>query len=174
MSPLSLHDALPIFTEILRRWNEDSGRGDITLADAIAAGSRDVDRLRELIADDDYLGGRLTQFLEEAGRIIPAASEALEQEDLEGFGALVVQSQRGAETGLCNQVDETIALQRIARELGAHAASAFGAGFGGSVWALVPEQEAGAFAERWAAQDRKSTRLNSSNVAISYAVFCLK
>lgn len=138
-------------TEILRRWNEDSGRGDITLADAIAAGPRAVDRLRELIADDDYLGGRLTQFLEESGRIIPAASEALEQEDLEGFGALVDQSQRGAETGLCNQVDETIALQRIARELGAHAASAFGAGFGGSVWALVPEQEAGAFAERWAA-----------------------
>src|SRR5437870_9155626 len=26
----------------------------------------------------------------------------------------------------------------------------------------------------WAPQDRKSTRLNSSHVAISYAVFCLK
>src|SRR5437868_7761753 len=26
----------------------------------------------------------------------------------------------------------------------------------------------------WAAQDRKSTRLNSSHVSISYAVFCLK
>src|SRR5690625_6782274 len=26
----------------------------------------------------------------------------------------------------------------------------------------------------WADQDRKSTRLNSSHVAISYAVFCLK
>ena len=39
----------------------------------------------------------------------------------------------------------------IARELGADAASAFGAGFGGSVWALVPNEEAGAFAERWAA-----------------------
>src|SRR5690625_7071098 len=115
-----------------------------------------MDQLRKLTADDDYLGGRLTQFLEESGRIIPAASEALEQEDLEGFGALVDQSQRGAETGLCNQVDETIALQRIARELGAHAASAFGAGFGGSVWALVPEQEAGAFAERWAAHYQRA------------------
>src|SRR5699024_3896793 len=92
---------------------------------------------------------------EESGRIIPAASEALEQEDLEGFGALADQSQRGAETGLCNQVDETIALQRIARELGAHAASAVGAGFGGSVCALVPEQAAGAFAARWAAPDRR-------------------
>src|SRR5699024_12638852 len=54
--------------------------------------------------------------------------------------------------------DETIALQRIARELGAHAASAFGAGFGGSVWALVPEQEAGAFAERWAAHYHRAHR----------------
>src|SRR5215510_14894016 len=27
---------------------------------------------------------------------------------------------------------------------------------------------------RWGAEDRKSTRLNSSHVAISYAVFCLK
>src|SRR5690625_6717074 len=32
----------------------------------------------------------------------------------------------------------------------------------------------GAFHERNAAADRKSTRLNSSHVAISYAVFCLK
>src|SRR5690625_6304931 len=28
--------------------------------------------------------------------------------------------------------------------------------------------------ERWETSDRKSTRLNSSHVAISYAVFCLK
>src|SRR5690625_6660576 len=28
--------------------------------------------------------------------------------------------------------------------------------------------------ERWVYRDRKSTRLNSSHVAISYAVFCLK
>src|SRR5437870_11275563 len=28
--------------------------------------------------------------------------------------------------------------------------------------------------ERWTTSDRKSTRLNSSHVAISYAVFCLK
>src|SRR5690625_3431389 len=28
--------------------------------------------------------------------------------------------------------------------------------------------------ERWYGEDRKSTRLNSSHVAISYAVFCVK
>src|SRR5690349_24221956 len=37
-------------------------------------------------------------------------------------------------------------------------------------------QEAGAnlVPEEWRRQDRKSTRLNSSHVEISYAVFCLK
>src|SRR3712207_7986740 len=34
--------------------------------------------------------------------------------------------------------------------------------------------EAAAIAERRVAQDRKSTRLNSSHANISYAVFCLK
>src|SRR5207253_4990896 len=32
----------------------------------------------------------------------------------------------------------------------------------------------GVFVGGWASEDRKSTRLNSSHVAISYAVFCLK
>src|SRR5439155_27045274 len=38
----------------------------------------------------------------------------------------------------------------------------------GSTWAAVR------FAERVRNEDRKSTRLNSSHVATSYAVFCLK
>ncbi len=46
---------------------------------------------------------------------------------------------------------ETVALARLARELGAHAASAFGAGFGGSVWALVDAAGADAFREDWLA-----------------------
>jgi galactokinase len=50
---------------------------------------------------------------------------------------------------LCNQVPETIALVRTAREHGACAASAFGAGFGGSVWALVDRTDALAFLDRW-------------------------
>src|SRR5207253_9278195 len=38
----------------------------------------------------------------------------------------------------------------------------------------VPERRVGHEADAELAQDRKSTRLNSSHVAISYAVFCLK
>src|SRR3712207_7226583 len=40
--------------------------------------------------------------------------------------------------------------------------------------AAVLGQGLGDLADRGAAQDRKSTRLNSSHANISYAVFCLK
>jgi galactokinase len=50
---------------------------------------------------------------------------------------------------LGNQVPATMALARSARELGALAACSFGAGFGGSVWALVDRGIAGDFAARW-------------------------
>src|SRR5439155_24179905 len=44
------------------------------------------------------------------------------------------------------------------------------------LYELPPTVNPGAlpFVERREVQDRKSTRLNSSHVAISYAVFCLK
>jgi galactokinase len=56
---------------------------------------------------------------------------------------------------LHNQIPETVFLARRARELGAVAASAFGAGFGGSVWALVARREAEALAARLAADYRE-------------------
>ncbi|MGI9174434.1 MAG: galactokinase family protein, partial [Rhodothermales bacterium] len=55
-----------------------------------------------------------------------------------------------AEWLLGNQVEETVFLAQQARRLGAIAASAFGAGFGGSVWALITAGEAEAFAAAWA------------------------
>jgi len=136
-------------TEILHRWHRDSGREDPTLADAVRSGPAAVSRLQALTAADDHLRGRLTQFLDESERLVPAAALALEEGDLTEFGHLVDESQAGAERGLRNQVPETVDLQRLARELGAHAASAFGAGFGGSVWALVPADGAEEFGRRW-------------------------
>jgi galactokinase len=65
---------------------------------------------------------------------------------------------RLAEAFLGNQVAETVTLQRSARELGAVAASAFGAGFGGAVWALVPEAEGDEFLTRWSELYRKKHR----------------
>jgi galactokinase len=44
-----------------------------------------------------------------------------------------------------------VALAKIAREAGAQAASAFGAGFGGSVWALIESEKVDRFLIDWAA-----------------------
>src|SRR5436305_2425347 len=41
-------------------------------------------------------------------------------------------------------------------------------------WTLATGKQASPRGERPVARDRKSTRLNSSHVRISYAVFCLK
>jgi galactokinase len=46
-------------------------------------------------------------------------------------------------------------LARSAKELGAAAASAFGAGFGGAVWAMVAVEESEVFLARWARRYRE-------------------
>ena len=81
--------------------------------------------------------------------IIPAAADALARRDLDALGTLVDRSQRNAECLLGNQVPETIHLMRSARTLGAVAASSFGAGFGGSVWAMVSAADIERFAREW-------------------------
>ena len=86
--------------------------------------------------------------------IVPEATARLAIGDIAGFGDLVDRSQALAERALWNQVPETIALARSARALGAVAASAFGAGFGGSVWAMVAASSAGPFTTEWAAHYR--------------------
>lgn len=135
--------------EILQRWNRATGRRDATLGDAVRPGAEAVARLRALVAEDDVLAARLHQFLLESEEIIPAATRALAEGDLAAFGRLVDLSQQQAEVGLGNQVPETVRLQSLARQMGAHAASAFGAGFGGSVWAMVEAENADAFAAAW-------------------------
>jgi galactokinase len=91
---------------------------------------------------------RLTHFLNEDARI-PAAVDALRAADRARIGTLSDDSQSDAEALLHNQVPETIALAHAARTLGAFGASSFGAGFGGSVWALVETADAVDFAARW-------------------------
>jgi galactokinase len=138
---------------ILDRWRSASGVRADTLASAIAAAPDAIDGIRTALwgLDDDreWLTNRLEQFHLESNTIVPEAADALARGDLARFGTLVDESQSGAERLLGNQVPETIALARTARELGAYAASAFGAGFGGSVWAMVAANEAGGFARRW-------------------------
>lgn len=135
--------------EILSIWNRTTGAESATLGDALRTGGDAAATLRHMASRDDYLTGRLEQFLLESEEIIPAAVAALSRRDLAEFGRQVDLSQHHTEVGLRNHVPETVALQRTARRLGAHAASAFGAGFGGSVWALVDADRADDFAHTW-------------------------
>lgn len=96
------------------------------------------------------LRDRLEHFIAENEEIALPAGEALAEGGLARFGQLVDRSQELTETLLGNQVPQTVALARLAREQGAVAASAFGAGFGGSVWALVAAAGAEDFLDRWA------------------------
>jgi len=133
----------------LEAWRAGTGSVAPTLAAALADMPNAMERFRELLRGRDDLLRRVEQFDREAA-LVRDAGGALARGDLDLVGRLVDESQVGAEQLLGNQVPETIALARDARELGAVAASAFGAGFGGSVYALVRASEGGDFERRWA------------------------
>ncbi|MDE3153232.1 MAG: galactokinase [Gemmatimonadota bacterium] len=146
---------------ILRLWNDATARADGSLAAAVDSSPDAAECMRAIVrgaSHAEYAPGilvdRFDQFVDESTRIIPAARAALDAGRLDRFGALVDESQNNVERWLGNQIDETVALQRQARALGAVAASAFGAGFGGSVWALVPEANAEEFAHLWESRYR--------------------
>jgi galactokinase len=92
---------------------------------------------------------RARQFMEECTTHIPGAHEALLQGAVDAFGQHVARSHQAARESLRNDTPETEALTSLAREMGAPAASPFGAGFGGSVWALVPDEQSADFLVRW-------------------------
>lgn len=139
------------------RWRQATGRSDGTLGDALRSAGGDKDVVTAAVRDGSMDTGeasafveRVEQFAVESEEIIPAAAEALASGRLPELGSLVDRSMQNAERLLHNQIPETVFLARRSRELGAVAASAFGAGFGGSVWALVRRDEANVFAARLA------------------------
>lgn len=147
---------------LLDLWRRATGRGDASLAAVLSSGHDAADRMRKIVRDStdagvssDFLLSRLSHFAAENSEIVLAAADALARGDMVTAGALVDRSQSLAETLLGNQTPETVELARLARTLGADAASAFGAGFGGSVWALVPSARAEEFRGAWAANYRK-------------------
>jgi galactokinase len=138
-------------------WRSGAGRNDPHLAAALGSSPDAVDRLRTMIKaapagefSPEALLNRLEHFALECGEIIPAAGDALAGGDLRAFGRAVDRSQHAAEHLLGNQAPETVFLAASARRLGAAAASAFGPGFGGSVWALVKSSKADDFLAAWA------------------------
>jgi galactokinase len=143
---------------VVQLWNKTTGRADPHLAAAIASSPDAPDHIRNALQQTpdknfspEELLKRLEHFLAESEQIIPAAGTALAAGDLAEFDRQVTRSQELAETLLGNQVPETVFLARCARDLGAIAASAFGAGFGGSVWALTKADRAEQFLAEWSA-----------------------
>lgn len=148
---------------VLDRWNTQTGRSDATVQAAVRSLlvadredlTRPVDPADERLeplrraASGAAEARRLEQFLQESCLLVPSARETLGRRDLDAFAQLVERSQALAATHLENQVPETVGLVDIARDLGAVAASSFGAGWGGSVWALVQANGADDFAAAW-------------------------
>jgi galactokinase len=142
---------------ILDLWNRSTKRSDASLLAAAADVPDAPERIRNLVRvlpvpgfAPAVLVGRLDQFLEESLEIVPRAGDLLAKGEVVLAGPLVDRSQELAEKFLENQIPETVTLARSARQLGAAAASAFGGGFGGSVWALVKTDSAESFRKRWA------------------------
>src|SRR6185437_9790948 len=145
---------------IVELWQKQTGGGgrkEATVAAIVDSSPTAADQLRNMITEASKspetanlrLLERLEQFLAESTRIIPETAQAIRENNLDRLGPLIDQSQKNAETLLGNQVPETIALCKLARNNGAIAASAFGAGFGGAVWALVPQNNVANFLHQW-------------------------
>ncbi len=155
---LRYNEASLAVSEIVKTWNRATARADRCLGDAVTSAPQAAARIRALLEQRDSvefsrqrLLDRFDQFLAETYDIIPRAAEAFANGDLTAIGDEVARSQAGVERLLGNQVPETIGLVRMARELGAVAASAFGAGFGGSVWAFIASDRADTFVQAWRA-----------------------
>lgn len=141
-------------TAAVHAWRAHTRRTDATLGDVLrssANAARELD-IALASAGGEFTPGqlreRVAQYVGETEIIIPAARQALETNDIGQLSDLVARSMDGADVLLGNQVPETRWLARWMRELG-FPASAFGAGFGGSVWALVPAARAEELLGSW-------------------------
>ena len=143
--------ASSLAAEALAIWHVARGSTAPTLNAALGEAPNGIEDFREVLRDRPEVMARVVQFDKEC-RFVHEAGNALAARDLDRLGRLIDESQAEAARLLLNQVPETVALARSARDLGAVAASAFGAGFGGSVYALVRASEASDFLRRWAEQ----------------------
>lgn len=92
---------------------------------------------------------RLRHFYAEHFGLVREVLRMMTAGDFRNIGGLIDISQRNTEKYLRNQTNETVFLQRSARQIGCLASSAFGAGFGGSVYALVRRSESEEFIKEW-------------------------
>jgi galactokinase len=167
------NDASGLARRVLETWNRHTNRSDPTLASAAARISADAKRGDTAISfetalrqetDGEELIRRLSHFVLE-DLAVRVSMKLFTDGQVERLGNFVDESQRGAEDLLGNQTEQTAFLQRVARELDAAAASAFGAGFGGSVWALVWAETAPAFLKNWAEVYRREMPEHAAKAA---------
>lgn len=159
---------------LLTLWREHTGRDDRSLFAAMASAPGAEEDLTRVLGDtgidrDGMLRARLRQFCDESMTIIPAVTEYLRRGEVEAIGPLVARSFDLARTTLRNQVAETDFLTRAAVGAGAVAGSPFGAGFGGSVWALFAADRAEAGMQHWRAAylERFPTRRSHADFFLS-------
>jgi galactokinase len=144
-------------------WNRHAATPVASLADALNSHPAAIEQLEAWLSSAgdgtfsvEQLRRRLHHFVRETARA-PMAAVAFRDGDHGSLGRLADDSQRDADELLGNQIPETILLAKRARELGAFAASSFGAGFGGSVWAAVPAADADRFGRAWIAAYERDT-----------------
>jgi len=99
---------------------------------------------------------RAEQFFDESEVLTLGIARAIAEKDYKALGQHADEGHRQTVECLRNTIPETAWLPREARRLGALGASAFGAGFGGSCWAIVECTKTEAFMASWkAAYDAK-------------------
>jgi galactokinase len=112
------------------------------------------------------LRSRFEHFIAEDARVAEA-TDAFARRDITVLGDLAAASHADADRLLGNQIEQTRALVDIAGALGAPAASSFGAGWGGSVWALVQKEDANSFARTWLTEYRRRHPDHASTAFVS-------
>jgi galactokinase len=155
--------AVFLVKEIVKFWNLEKETDYKTLNDLIKNTKNCMEDMEKVtkknhsrLFSHKELIERFKHFFQENYEIIPQAIKFLRLGEIEKFGATVDDSQKLTEDLLKNQISQTIFLASSARNTGAVAASAFGAGFGGSVWALVECEKADIFVENWKKKYRKN------------------
>jgi galactokinase len=142
---------------VVERYNQACGTDHRLLRDIVEENKRlNADamlaKVRQATAsyreqDQDLdLAGRFRQFCIEDRELIPEATKALASHNHEDLARVTNLSHEASKTYLWNIAPEIEFLQKKALKLGALAASGFGAGFGGSAYALVPTKDAPRFA----------------------------
>ncbi|MCK4804985.1 MAG: hypothetical protein KAT88_10515, partial [Spirochaetes bacterium] len=100
------------------------------------------------IPDGVRLAERAYQFFKETC-ITAQAVKCLKEGQIKEFGTLINESHDLSKNYLKNIVPEIDFLQRSANNAGAAGATGFGAGFGGSCYAIVRESHFTDFIEKW-------------------------